>query len=150
MLFEDSLALVLVNPQHMKAIPGRKTDQKDCQWVAQLLRHGLLKPSFVPERSQRELRELTRYRTKLIEERSAEVNRVQKTLEGANIKLGSVVSSVTGKSARANLAELAGGNRDAAALAGLALGKLRRKEAELARALEGDLTPVQAFLLAQQ
>jgi transposase len=149
-LLEHSFALVLVNPQHMKAIPGRKTDQKDCQWIAQLLRHGLLRPSFVPERLQRELRELTRYRTKLIEERSAEVNRLQKTLEGANLKLGSVVSDITGKSARAILAELAAGNRDAPALAKLALGKLRSKEAELAKALEGELTPVQAFLLAQQ
>src|SRR6266545_8217756 len=84
-VLEDTFALVLVNPQHMKAIPGRKTDQKDSEWLAELLRHGLLKASFVPERLQRELRELTRYRTRLIEERASEVNRVQGLLEGANI-----------------------------------------------------------------
>jgi transposase len=147
---EGKIRLILVNPQHMKAIPGRKTDQKDCVWIAQLLRHGLLKPSFVPDRRQRELRELTRYRTTLIEERSAEVNRVQKLLEGANIKLGSVVSSMMGKSARAILTELSHGNRDVEALAALSLGRLRRKEAELAKALRGELTTVQRFLLTQQ
>jgi transposase len=149
-LLEHSFSLVLVNPQHMKAIPGRKTDQKDSEWIAELLRHGLLKASFVPERLQRELRELTRYRTKLIEERSAEVNRVQKILEGANLKLASVVTDITGVSARAMLAALLAGVRDPAALAELAKGRLRTKEAELARALEGELTAVQAFLLAQQ
>src|SRR5262245_61899645 len=149
-LLEGRFALLLVNPQHMKAIPGRKTDQKDCAWIAQLLRHGLLKASFVPDRAQRERRELTRYRTKLIDERSSEVNRVRELLEGANIKLGSVVSSIMGKSARAMLAELAAGNRDRAALAALSRGRLRSAEAELAKALEGDLSSVQAFLLAQQ
>jgi len=149
-VLEDSFSLVLVNPQHMKAIPGRKTDQKDSEWIAELLRHGLLKASFVPERLQRELRELTRYRTKLIEERSAEVNRVQKILEGANIKLASVATDIMGVSARAMLAALAAGATDPAALAELAKGRLRTKGAELARALEGELTAVQAFLLAQQ
>jgi transposase len=149
-LLEDSFALVLVNPQHMKAIPGRKTDQKDCEWLAELLRHGLLKPSFVPERLQRELRELVRYRTKLIEERAAEVNRVQKVLEGANLKLASVASDIMGVSARAMLAALLAGEADPAALASLAKGRLREKEAELAKALEGELSAVQAFLLARQ
>src|SRR5438105_11976276 len=150
MLLEHSFSLVLVNPQHMKAIPGRKTDQKDSEWIAELLRHGLLKASFVPERFQRELRELTRYRTKLIEERSAEVNRVQKILEGANLKLAAVATDIMGVSARAMLAALVAGDRDPAALAELARGRLRNKEAELARALEGELTAVQAFLLARQ
>jgi transposase len=149
-VLEDSFSLVLVNPQHMKAIPGRKTDQKDSEWLAELLRHGLLKASFVPERFQRELRELTRYRTRLVEERSAEVNRVQKILEGANLKLASVATDIMGVSARAMLAALLAGATDPAALAELAKGRLRNKEAELARALEGELTPVQAFLLAQQ
>jgi transposase len=149
-VLEDSFALVLVNPQHMKAIPGRKTDQKDSEWVAELLRHGLLKASFVPERFQRELRELTRYRTRLVEERSAEVNRVQKILEGANLKLASVATDIMGVSARAMLAALVAGTTDPAALAALAKGRLRTKEAELARALEGELTSVQAFLLARQ
>src|SRR5205814_392105 len=99
-LLEGSLALLLVNAHHVKAVPGRKTDVKDCEWLAELLRHGLLQPSFVPDRPQRELRELTRYRTTLVRERSAEVNRLQKTLEGANIKLGAVASSLAGRSAR--------------------------------------------------
>src|SRR5579872_3361590 len=86
-LLEDQFTLLLVNAQHIKRVPGRKTDMKDCEWIADLLRHGLLKASFVPDRAQRELRELTRYRTSLIDERSAEVNRLQKTLEGGNIKL---------------------------------------------------------------
>jgi transposase len=149
-LLEHSFSLTLVNPQHMKAIPGRKTDQKDSEWLAELLRHGLLKASFVPERFQRELRELTRYRTRLVEERSAEVNRVQKILEGANLKLASVATDIMGVSARAMLQALLAGATDPAALADLAKGRLRSKEAELAKALEGELTPVQAFLLAQQ
>src|SRR5690348_8043126 len=97
---EEHFSLLLVNPQHIKAVPGRKTDVKDCEWMGDLLRHGLLTPSFVPERAQRELRELTRYRTSLIRERAAEVNRMQKVLEGANIKLASVASEMTGVSAR--------------------------------------------------
>jgi transposase len=86
-LLEGNFTLLLVNPQHIKAVPGRKTDVKDCEWIADLLRHGLLQASFVPDREQRELRELTRYRTTLVRERADEVNRVQKTLEGANVKL---------------------------------------------------------------
>ena len=85
---------MLANPQHIKAVPGRKTDVKDAEWIADLLRHGLLRGSFVPDRPQRELRELTRYRTALVRERTREVNRVQKTLEGANVKLGDVASNV--------------------------------------------------------
>jgi transposase len=149
-LLENAFTLLLVNPQHVKAVPGRKTDVKDCQWIAQLLRHGLLKASFVPEREQRELRELVRYRTSLVRERSAEVNRVQKLLEGANIKLASVASDVMGVSGRAMLAELAAGNTDAAAMADLAKGQLRRKLAALERALEGSFGPHQAFLVARQ
>src|SRR5215475_465170 len=85
-LLEGSLEALVVNARHIKAVPGRKTDVKDCEWIAELLRHGLLHPSFIPDRPQRELRELTRYRTSLIQERAAEVNRLQKVLEGANIK----------------------------------------------------------------
>ncbi len=92
-LLEGGFELLLVNAHHVKAVPGRKTDVKDCEWPAGLLRHGLLQPSFVPDRPQRELRQLTRYRTTLARERSAEVNRLQKTLEGANIKLGAVASN---------------------------------------------------------
>jgi transposase len=93
-LLEGQVDLLLVNAHHVKQVPGRKTDVKDCEWLADLLRHGLLRPSFVPDRPQRELRELTRYRTSLVRERAAEVNRLQKTLEGANIKLGNVASNV--------------------------------------------------------
>src|SRR5512139_169341 len=86
-LLEEDFTVLLVNARHIKTVPGRKTDVKDCEWIADLLRHGLLKGSFVPDENQREVRELTRYRTSLLQERSAEVNRLQKTLEGANIKL---------------------------------------------------------------
>src|SRR5207245_9763431 len=103
-LMEDRFALLLVNPRHIKAVPGRKTDVLDAEWLAELLRYGLLKASFVPDRAQRELRELTRYRTSLTNERSAAVNRLQKTLEGANIKLASVASDVMGLSSRQMLA----------------------------------------------
>src|SRR6266542_3397538 len=89
-LLEDRFVLVLANAQHIKAVPGRKTDVKDSEWITDLLRHGLIKGSFVPDRAQRELRELTRYRTSLVRERVAVANRIQKTLEGANIKLGDV------------------------------------------------------------
>jgi transposase len=149
-LLENAFELLLANPQHMKALPGRKTDVKDCQWIAQLLRHGLLTPSFVPGRAQRELRELVRYRTSPVRERAAEVNRVQKLLEGANIKLASVASDVMGVSGRAMLAELVAGNPDPAAMADLAKGPLRRKLGELERALAGSFGQHQAFLVARQ
>ena len=129
--------LLLVNAHHVKAVPGRKTDVKDAQWLAELLRHGLVRASFVPDRAQRELRELTRYRTALIEERTAHVNRLQKTLESANVKLSAVASDVTGVSARAMLARLVGGDDDVAAVADLAKGRLRAKLPELERALAG-------------
>lgn len=129
--------LVLVNAHHIKAVPGRKTDIRDAQWLAELLRHGLVRGSFVPDRAQRELRELTRYRTSLIEERVDHVNRLQKTLETANIKLAAVVSDVTGVSARAMLAQLAAGRTDAKALADLAVGRLRDKLPALEQALAG-------------
>ena len=129
--------LLLVNAHHIKAVPGRKTDVNDAQWLAELLRHGLVRASFVPDRAQRELRELTRYRTALIEERTAHVNRLQKTLETANIKLASVASDVTGVSARAMLARLVAGDDDPAAMADLAQRRLRAKLPELERALAG-------------
>jgi transposase len=149
-LFEGSFELLLVNAYHIKAVPGRKTDVKDSEWIADLLRHGLLKASFVPDRPRRELRELTRYRTTLVQERSAEVNRLQKTLEGANIKLSAVASDVLGKSGRQMLDALVRGETEATELAELARGRLRKKRPELARALNGRLGPHQRFLLAQQ
>ena len=149
-LLEGSFELLLVNARHIKQVPGRKTDVKDCEWIADLLRHGLLHPSFVPDRPQRELRELTRYRTTLIRERAAEANRLQKTLEGANIKLGSVATDVLGVSGRHMLAALVAGTSDPASLAELARGKLRDKLPLLERALTGRVGAHQRFLLAQQ
>ncbi len=150
-LLEDRFALLLVNPRHIKAVPGRKTDVHDAEWLAELLRHGLLTASFVPDRAQRELRELTRYRTSLINERSAAVNRLQKTLEGANIKLASVASDVLGVSSRQMLAAVVEGTTlEASALAELAHGQLRDKVPQLEHALSGRVGPHQRFLLAEQ
>jgi transposase len=149
-LLEGSFALLLVNARHIKQVPGRKTDVKDCEWIADLLRHGLLRASFVPDRPQRELRELTRYRTSLVRERTAEASRLHKTLEGANIKLGSVATHVLGVSGRQILAALAAGTTDSATLAELARGKLRDKLPLLERALCGRVGAHQRFMLAQQ
>ncbi len=149
-LLEGSFELLLVNAQHVKQVPGRKTDVRDCEWLADLLRHGLLRGSFVPDRPQRELRELTRYRTALLRERSAEVNRVQKTLEGANVKLAAVATDIMGKSGREMLAALVAGETNGKELAELAQGQLRKKLPDLERALTGRMAAHQRFLLAQQ
>ena len=149
-LLEGSFELLVVNAQHMKAVPGRKTDVKDAEWIADLLRHGLLRPSFIPSRPQRELRELTRYRTSLLQERASEVNRLQKVLEGANIKLASVATNVMGLSSRAMLAAMVAGEYEVEAVAGLARGKLRNKIGALKEALEGSLQSHQRFMLAAQ
>lgn len=149
-LLEDRFALVLANARHIKAVPGRKTDVRDCEWIADLLRHGLLRASFVPDRAQRELRELTRYRTALVRERADETNRLQKTLEGANVKLASVVTDVLGRSGRAMLDALAADASDPAAVAALARGSLREKRSQLEQALTGRLSEHQRFLLARQ
>lgn len=149
-LLEEDFQLILANPRQVKPPRHHKTDVADSEWIADLLRHGLIQPSFVPNREQRELRELTRYRTSLVQERSAEVNRLQKTLEGANVKLASVASDVQGVSAREMLERLVAGDTDFAALANLARGSLRAKISELKRALEGRFAPHQRFLLAQQ
>ncbi len=149
-VLEERFTLLLVNARHIKAVPGRKTDVRDCEWIADLLRHGLLQASFVPDRWQRELRELTRYRTALVGERSAEVNRLQKTLEGANLKLASVATDPLGKSGRRILDALLTGTTDPAVLADLAQGKLRAKLPQLERALEGRVGSHQRFLLARQ
>lgn len=149
-LLESSFTIWLVNPAHIKAVPGRKTDVRDAEWIADLLQHGLLKPSFIPDRGQRELRELTRYRKSLIEERAREVNRIQKVLEGANIKLGSVVSDVLGKSGTRILQALAAGTTDPVQLAALADERLRATPAALQQALHGLMGAHQQFLLRQQ
>jgi transposase len=146
-ILESSFELLLVNAQHVKMVPGRKTDIKDCQWIAQLLEHGLLRSSFIPPAPLRELRELTRHRRQLIEEHTREVNRVQKVLETANIKLGDVASDVFGASGRAILKALIAGERNAEKLADLARGLLRKKEAQLREALTGRVTDHHIFML---
>lgn len=150
-LLEDhGLEILVVNAQHIKQVPGRKTDVKDAEWIAQLLQHGLLKGSYIPSREQRELRELIRYRKSLIRERASEVNRLQKVLEGANIKLASVATDILGVSGRAILEELIAGNADEQTLSRLAKGRLRNKTKELEQALKGVIRPHQRKLLAIQ
>ena len=149
-LLEDEFTAIVVNAAHIKAVPGRKTDVKDAEWIAELLQHGLLRASFIPDRAQRELRELTRYRRSLVQERSREANRIQKLLEGANVKLSSVATDVLGVSGRAMLAALAGGEEDPEALADLARGQLRKKREELQEALRGLVQFLQRFMLASQ
>lgn len=148
-LLEGGFELLVVNAQHIKAVPGRKTDVKDAEWIADLLQHGLLTGSFIPPTEQRELRELTRYRTSLIEDRARVVNRLQKTLEETNLKLGDVVSDITGKSARAILEALLAGEIDPSALADLARGRLKAKRAALEQALVGSLKAHHRFLLSE-
>ena len=148
-LLEAHIKVMLVNAQHMKALPGRKTDVKDSEWIADLLRHGLLEASFIPPQPIRDLRDLTRYRKILMQERAQEVNRLQKVLETANLKLASVASDVLGKSGRDMLDALVGGERDPLVLADLARGRLRAKLPELRLALDGRLRPHQTFLIQQ-
>src|SRR5438093_9791381 len=148
-LLEGNFTVLVVNAQHIKHVPGRKTDVKDAEWIAELLAHGLLRPSFVPPAPQRALRDLTRQRTHLVQERAALVNRMQKVLEWANIKLASVVSDITGVSARAMLQALVDGQTDVTELANLAKGRLRTKRAELEQALRGTLLEHHAFMINQ-
>lgn len=148
-LLEGHFETWVVNAQHIKKVPGRKTDMKDADWIAQLLQCGLLKPSFVPDRQQRELRDLTRQQTKLVQQRNAVDNRIQKVLESANIKLGSVASDVLGVSGRKMIEALIAGEKDVTVLAELAQKKLRDKIPQLQRALTGELTEHHRFLLQQ-
>lgn len=149
-LLEDNVTVLLVNAQHVKHVPGRKTDVKDAEWLADLLAHGLLKASFIPAPPQRELRDLTRYRSTLVQERARAIQRLQKVLEQANIKLASVATDVLGVSGRRMLDALVVGQADAATMAALAKGRLRNKLPELEKALTGIVAPHQRFLLAQQ
>jgi transposase len=142
--------LVVGNAQHLKAVPGRKTDVKDAVWLAQLLRHGLVRPSFIPDQEQRERRELTRYRTALIRERASEVNRLQKTLEAANIKLAAVLTDVTGVSGQAILDALVNGEEDPTTLADLAHWRVQKKREALEQSLVGQLSPTLTFVVTQQ
>ena len=144
------MEVLVVNAQHLKAVPGRKTDVKDAEWIADLLQLGLLRPSFVPPAPQRDLRELTRYRKSLVEERSRIINRLQKTLEDANLKLASVASDLMGRSARDMLAALLAGEVDPSILAQLARGRMRAKRDLLEQALQGLLKPHHRFLLSEQ
>jgi transposase len=148
-LLEDSFEIVLVNAQHMKAVPGRKTDVKDAEWLADLLQHGLLKASFIPGREQQAVRDLTRTRVRLLQERTRLVNRIQKVLEDANLKLASVVTDIMGVTGQAILRALVAGEVDPERLAHLAQGSLVRKQEQLQAALAGKLTPHQHVLLAE-
>ena len=146
-ILEDLFPVMLVNAQHIKQVPGRKTDVKDCQWIAELLQYGLLHPSFVPPTEIRELRDLTRQRAQLVSARTAVSNRIQKVLEDANIKLSSVASDVLGVSGRARIAALIGGESDPDQLAELARRRLRGKIPHLQRALRGRVSDHHRFLL---
>ncbi len=148
-ILEDALTVILINPEHTHALRGRKTDVKDAEWLADLLRHGLLKASFIPPPEIRELRELTRYRESLVREQSAVANRIQKVIESGNIKLGQVASDALGASGRAMLWALARGETDPVKLAGLAQRQLKEKVPELRRALRGHLTVNQRFVLRE-
>ena len=147
-LLEGHFAILVVNAQHVKNVPGRKTDVKDAEWLADLLRHGLLRGSFIPPQAQRDLRDLTRQRTNLVQDRATVVNRLHKVLEWANIKLTSVATNVTGVSARAMLEAILQGQLAPQVLAELAQGRLRHKLPELERALAGRVREHHRFLIA--
>ena len=146
-LMEDDFEVWVVNAAHIKTVPGRKTDMKDAEWIADLLRHGLLRPSFVPDRPQRELREWCRHRRQLIRQRAQVVNRIQKVLEGGNIKLSSVATDVVGASGRAMLRAMIAGEDDPETLASMARGRLREKRSMLVDALEGLMGSHQRMML---
>ena len=148
-ILEDALTVILINPEHAHALRGRKTDVKDAEWLADLLRHGLLKPSFIPPPLIRELRELTRYRESVVREQASVANRIQKLLESGNIKLGQVASDALGASGRAIVRALANGETDTRKLSALARGKLREKSLSLEPALQGRLTVNQRFVLGE-
>ena len=148
-ILEGQFELLVVNAQHLKAVPGRKTDVRDAEWIAELLAHGLLRGSFVPPVSVRELRELTRYRTSVVCDCARTINRLQKVLEGANLKLANVVSDIRGVSARLMLEALLAGQRDTEQLASLAKGRLKEKREQLVEALSCRLQPHQSFLIAE-
>jgi transposase len=146
-LLEARFTILVVNAQHIKQVPGRKTDVKDCQWIAQLLQHGLLRAGFVPPRPIRQLRDLTRQRTQLIRHRATMANRLQKVLEDANIKLASVATDILGVSGRAMIRALIAGEQDPARLADLARRRLRAKTELLVLALTGQVSDHHRFQL---
>ena len=148
-ILEGVFELLLVNPRELKQVPGRKSDVKDAQWIAHLLQCGLLKSSFVPERPQRELRDLTRHRAQLTDEHTRIANRIHKILEDGNIKLGSVASDILGKSGRDMLRALIAGERDTDKLAEMARARMRSKIPELRLALEGHVTEHHVYMLSR-
>ena len=148
-LLEGQAELLVVNAQHIKAVPGRKTDVKDAEWIADLLRHGLLRGSFIPAKPQRELRELVRHRANLVGRRAQVVNELQRTLESTNIKLGNVVTDITGVSATEMLQAILGGQTDEIALAKMARGRLKEKEEQLRAALQGKVEEHHRLILSQ-
>lgn len=148
-ILEDKIQVILVNPEQVAALRGRKTDVKDAERLADFLRHGMLEPSFIPPPEIRDLRELTRYRDSLVRERSSVANRIQKVIESGNIKLGQVASDALGVSGRAMLRAMAQGESDPVKLAELARGKLKEKKAQLIRALNGRLTATQRFVIGE-
>jgi transposase len=148
-LLEDAMTVLLANARHIKNVPGRKTDVKDCEWIARLLRHGLVRGSFIPPRPIRELRDLTRYRRQLVEEGARERNRIQKVLEDANLKMGSVVTDVFGVSGQAILEAIVAGQGTPEQMAQLARGRLRSRLPELTQALDGLPSLHHRFLLRQ-
>jgi transposase len=147
-ILEGSFTLLVVNAAHIKHVPGRKTDVKDAEWMADLVCHGLVRGSFIPPQAQRDLRDLTRQRTNLVRDRATVVNRLQKVLEWANIKLAAVVSDVVGVSAREMLAAIVDGQSDVTVLADLARGRMREKRADLERALHGRVRDHHRFVIA--
>lgn len=148
-LLEGVFELLVVNAHHIKALPGRKTDVKDAEWICDLLRHGLLRGSFIPPQPQRQLRELTRHRSNLVQRRAQAVNELQKCLESTNIKLASVVSDITGVSATEMLGALLAGQTDTSLLAELARGQLKAKKPMLVKALQGKVEPHHRLILSQ-
>ena len=150
LLEEAGIETIIVNAQHIKAVPGRKTDVKDAEWIADLVRHGLVKPSFIPNREQRELREMVRYRNEIVNERARELNRIQAVLEGANIKLGSVVTDISGVTGMAILHALIDGKTNPEYLSSLAKGRLKEKIDQLQRALKGSVGMHQIQMLKLQ
>jgi len=148
-VLQEAMEVWVVNAQHIKQVPGRKTDVKDAEWIAGLMRVGLLNNSFIPDEEQRDLRDLTRYRTQLTNERSTTVNRVQKVLEDSNVKLAAVVSDIQGVSARLMLEAMIVGNEESAELAEMAKGRLRNKMPLLVEALTGHVRPHHRFMLAE-
>lgn len=147
---EERIPIIVVNAQHIKSVPGRKTDVKDAEWIADLVRHGLVKASYIPSREQRELREITRYRQEIIEERARELNRIQAVLEGCNIKLSSVISDISGKSGMSILKAIISGESDPVILSNLAKGKARNKIGAMQKALHGRILEHQRKMLSHQ